>query len=181
MSRIAKLAAVGASAAAVVAMTATSASAWTGGSVTGTLTAPLTVKVLGSNVASCTTSTLNGSVTTADKLTISTAAISGCTGSGTVTVAAEALPWANGTLTTGGGTASFNGFRVKANATLLGFPVTCIYAGTITGTNTAASGSPLSTTVTFTNASVSKQSGSSGACPGTAQVSAQYKFQGAGL
>lgn len=178
MSRIAKLAAVGASAAAAVAMTAAPAAAWTGGSVSATLSAPLTVSVAGSNVASCTTSTLGGSIAAGGALTLSSAAISGCTGSGTVTVTPQNLPW-GGSLTNGGGTATFTGFRVKANATLLGLPVTCIYAGNISGTNTAG---PAPVTVKFTNASVSKvSSGSSFACPGSAQVSATYTFTGAGL
>ncbi|GAA2738372.1 hypothetical protein [Actinocorallia aurantiaca] len=173
MSRTAKLVAVAAASAAAVVVTAAPALAWTGGAVSASLTSPLTVSLGG---ASCTGSTLTGSVTAAGVLSIPTATISGCTAAGSsIPVTPQNLPW-GGKLTDGGGVASLTGFRVSA--TWLG--VTCVYGGNINGTNTAKSGSPASTTATFTNASVSKVSGSF-LCPGTAQVSAAYKFTGAGL
>ncbi|ROO87077.1 hypothetical protein EDD29_4666 [Actinocorallia herbida] len=179
MSRITELAAVAAAAAAAVALTATSASAapWTGGSVSATLTQPLTVSLAN---AVCTTSTLSGSTNASNaNLVVSTAAISGCTADGVsgLTVTPEGTPW-GGNLTPNAAS-SFTGFQVRAKVTGL---VNCLYGGTLAGTAGSFSGGSIA--VTFSGASISKISGSgilSGLCPATINVSGQYTFTGPGL
>lgn len=169
MSRATRLALASAASVAAVALTATAAHAWTGGAVSASLSQPLTVSLAG---ATCTTSNLTGSLAAGGGLTVSGATVSGCTALGSsVTVTPENLPW-SGTLTNGGGTATFSGFQLRAKQLF----VNCLYGGTITGVNTGSS--PV--TVTFTDAPVNKISGS-GICPSVAEVSGQYTFTGPGL
>ncbi|GAB2826508.1 hypothetical protein GCM10022221_25690 [Actinocorallia aurea] len=179
MSRTTRLAASAAAGAAAVALTATAASAtpWTGGSVSATLTQPLTVSLAN---AVCTSSNLTGSVNaTNDALVVSTASISGCTADGVsnLSVTPENTPW-GGNLAPSA-SSSFTGFRVRAVVPSL---VNCLYGGTITGSTGAFSGG--SVAVTFSGSSISKISGSgilSGLCPATINVSGQYTFTGPGL
>lgn len=123
MSRIAKLAAVGASAAAVVAMTAAPAAAWTNGSYTANLSGNMTIKsTSGSTLANCTGSTLKGNITTAGAYNVATATATGCG----VTVTPKNLSGWNGTIS--GSTATLNGFQMSAAG--------CTYGGNLAGTST---------------------------------------------
>jgi len=168
MSRTTRLAAVAAASAAAVTLTASPALAWTGGAVSATLVSPLTVS-LGST--SCSSSTLSGSVNAAGALTINTAAISGCTGT---SIIPQNLPW-GGNITNGGGPATLTGFRMS----IMWLGGTCVYGGTLKGTNTAKSGTPPTITLTFINQVLNKISG--GFCPSTITISVTYKLVGAGL
>ena len=167
MSRTAKFVAVAAASAAAVVVTAAPALAWTGGTVSASLTTPLVAP----GGVTCSTSTLGGSVSAAGALNITSATIGGCTGG--IGVTPTNLPW-GGSLTNGGGPATITNFRVSA----LG----CVYGGTLKGTNTAKSGTTpnASTTATFANQTVGKISGSF-LCPNSATVSVTYKFTGAGI
>ncbi|MDX6743965.1 hypothetical protein [Actinocorallia sp. A-T 12471] len=144
------------------------------GGVQGALngTASVTTSLGG---GTCTSSTLGGSVTSGGALTISAATFTDC---GDTTVTAQNLPWTGGSFdsTTAGpggrdGTVTIQGFRVRAVVSV--FNITCIYAGTVTanGFNNA----DLDVTI---NQSLSKQSGSSFLCPGTANVTAAYTIRG---
>lgn len=165
MSRTLKLATTAAAAVATVAVTATPALAWTGGSFTGTLAEPMTIKA-GSISANCTGSDLAGTITSAGATSITSATFTGCG----ATVTAQNLPW-SGSLS--GGTATISSFKVNANVS----GVSCTYGGSLTGTYTG-SASPV--TVTFSNVTVPKTSGSF-LCPSSGTVSAKYTLTGSGL
>ncbi|MEO3781942.1 hypothetical protein ABGB12_01320 [Actinocorallia sp. B10E7] len=154
MSRTAKLAAIAAASAAAVAMTAAPAAAWPNADVSGVLSGNM---VIDAGVeATCTGSTLNGTIDSNGALTITSASVSGCG----VTVTASNLPWSG---SFSGSTATINGFRMSA--------IGCTYGGTLTG---SLSGSTLPATVTFSDVTVNKISGFF--CPGSATVSATYVF-----
>ncbi|WP_106399809.1 hypothetical protein [Actinocorallia populi] len=171
MSRATRFALASAASVAAVAMTATAAHAWTGGSVSASLSQPLTVSLAG---ATCTTSNLSGNLASGGGLTITSATVSGCTALGLgVTVTPQNLPW-SGSLTDGGGPATFSGFQLRARQLF----VDCLYGGDIAGVNTGVTAG--AATVTFTDAPVDKISGG-GICPDTAEVSGQYTFTGPGL
>lgn len=154
MSRSTKLAAIAAASIAAVAATATPASAWTAGPFTATLSGNMTI--IAGVTATCTSSTLGGTITTGGALSFTSAVFGGCG----VGVNATNLPW-SGSLT--GGVATITGFRVSA--------IGCTYGGNLTGTYT---GSAFPTTVSFTNVTVNKISGLF--CPASATVTANYVF-----
>ncbi|MDL4819685.1 hypothetical protein [Actinomadura opuntiae] len=158
MSRIKKLAAIASTSAAAtavaVAATAAPALAWTAGPFTAKLSGTMTINA--GIPASCTGSTLGGTITTAGALSVTSASITGCG----VTVTPQNLPW-SGSLS--GGNATLSGFSVSA--------VGCTYGGTIHGTY---SGSTFPVTVSFTNQTVPKTSGF--LCPSSATLTAKYVF-----
>ena len=158
MSRTTRLAVVAAASAATVAMTASPALAWTGGAVSAS-TGP---------VGGCTNVVLNGSLSPAGALSVSTASFIGCT----PPAVPQNLPW-SGSLTNGGGTATLN---VRVSTTMLG--MTCVYGGTLTGTNTPGP-SPL--TIYFPAQVLSKVGGGF-LCPASIQTSpAQLVLTGPGI
>ena len=174
MSRTKTMAMATAAAATAALAIASPASAWTGGAITANLSSPLTVNsTIGT--ATCTSSTLNGSVTAAGALTVSSASIGGCTGTFSISVTPTNLPW-GGTL--GTSSATITGFRVSANVGVLG-GITCIYGGNLSG---AISGSAPSLKATFSNVTVNKiSSGSHWFCPGSATIGGAYTITGPGL
>ncbi|MFB4311582.1 hypothetical protein [Actinomadura sp. GTD37] len=160
MSRIKKPAAIAsitAAAAVAVAMTATPALAWTAGPFTATLNGNMTINAGVS--ATCTSSTLSGTIASDGTLTITAASVGGCG----VTVTPQNLPW-SGKLA--GGTATLSGFAMSA--------IGCTYGGNLSGSFT---GSDLPVTATFANQTVNKTSGL--LCPGSATVTAKYDFAAA--
>jgi hypothetical protein len=160
LSRISKPAAIAsasAAAALAVALTATPALAWTAGPFTADLDGTMVIDA--GIPASCTSSTLSGTVDAAGNLTITSASVGGCG----VTVTPKNLPW-SGKLDNG--TASIDGFSMSA--------IGCTYGGDITGSFT---GTDLPVSATFTEQTVAKTSG--WLCPGSATVTATYDFTAA--
>lgn len=185
MTTLRTLAALTAAGGTVLAL-ATPASALFAGNVQATLLGTATVSTSAGG-GSCTSSTLNGTLAAGGGLTVNSASFGSCSGA---TVTAQNLPWTGGNITyapvAGGrdGTATINGFRIKAVTTILGASVTCIYGGNVTanaynGTNAAR---PVTSNTEFqiylNGASASKQSGSSFLCPSTASVTAVYQLLG---
>lgn len=174
MSRTKTLALATAAATTAALTLASPALAWTGGSISASLSQDL---VIDSSIGggTCTTSSLGGSITSAGALTISSASITNCTGDYPITVTTQNLSW-GGSLS--GGVATITGFRVSAVITVPLFGnITCIYGGDLSGTYTGTS--PV---VASFNTSVNKvNSGSHWFCPSTADVSGQYTITGAGL
>jgi hypothetical protein len=156
MSRRAKLAAlaVAASTGAVVLTAAAPAMAWTNGTFSAS-SSSLVVKVSGSTVATCTGSTLSGTINTSGAFSVTSATATGCG----VTVTPTGFPW-SGSIS--GSSASLSGFKMTA----LG----CTYSGNLSGT---ATGSAPPSTVTFTDQPVS---GSGFFCFSNVTVSASYVF-----
>jgi hypothetical protein len=157
LSRITKPAAVAsitAAAAVAVAMTATPALAWTAGDFTATLNGNMTITAGIS--ATCTSSTLSGTIASDGTLSVTAASVGGCG----VTVTPQNLPW-SGKLDNG--VASINGFAMSA--------IGCTYGGDLSGTFT---GSDLPVTATFADQTVRKTSG--WFCPDPATVTAKYDF-----
>ncbi|MEU5878760.1 hypothetical protein [Spirillospora sp. NPDC047279] len=158
MSRKTKLAATSVAAlaaAATVAVPATPAMAWTAGPVTANLSGTMTINA--GVAATCTSSTLGGTIATNGALSITSASVGGCG----VTVTPQALPW-SGSLS--GGVATLSGFRMSA--------IGCSYGGSLTGSYSGADNLPV--TVTFTNQTVNKVSGLF--CPSSATITATYVF-----
>lgn len=156
-TKFAALATTSAAAALALAVTATPAMAWTAGPFTATLNGTMTIDA--GIPASCTSSTLTGTIAADGSLTIAKATVGGCG----VDVQAQNLPW-SGSLNNG--VASINGFSVSA--------IGCTYGGNLTGSFT---GSDLPVTATFANQTVNKTSGV--ICPSTATVTAKYDFAAA--
>ncbi|NKZ04712.1 hypothetical protein [Actinomadura latina] len=157
MSRTKKPAAIAsitAAAAVAVAMTATPALAWTAGGFTATLNGTMTIDAGVS--ASCTSSTLSGTIASDGTLSVTSASVGGCG----VTVTPKNLPW-SGKLDNG--VATINGFAMSA--------IGCTYGGNLSG---SFSGTDLPVSATFANQTVQKQSG--WLCPGSATVTATYDF-----
>ncbi|MEO3783979.1 hypothetical protein ABGB12_11645 [Actinocorallia sp. B10E7] len=174
MSRTKTLALATATAAAAALAIASPASAWTGGAITANLSSPLTVNS-SIGTATCTSSTLNGSVTADEVLTVSSASIGGCTGTFSISVTPTNLPW-GGTL--GANSVSITGFQVSANVGVFG-GITCIYGGSLNGSVT---GSAPTLQASFSNVTVNKvSSGSHWFCPGSATISGGYTITGPGL
>ncbi|GAA4056266.1 MULTISPECIES: hypothetical protein [Actinomadura] len=158
MSRVTKLAAITATSAAAVALTATAASAdsWTNGPFTAKANSnSLVVKVGGTTVATCSGSTLSGSMTNTGAFSVTGANATGCG----VTVTPTGFPW-SGSFTSG--TTKINGFKMTA----LG----CTYTGNLSGPYT---GTAPPATVTFTNQPVT---GSGLLCASNVTVSVTYVF-----
>lgn len=155
MSRIAKLAAVGAASAAAVAMTAAPAAAWTNGSYTANLSGNMTIKSADGNttLANCTGSTLTGTMNTAGSFNVATANATGCG----VGVTPKNLSSWSGSIS--GTSASLNGFQMAAAG--------CTYGGNLSGTSTG-------TNAIFVNQTVTAISGF--CLIGSVKVSATYNF-----
>jgi hypothetical protein len=160
LSRIKKIAAIASTSAAAtaiaVAATAAPALAWTAGPFTADLSGTMTINA--GVPASCTGSTLGGTIATDGTLSVTSASISGCG----VDVTPQNLPW-SGSLS--GGTATLSGFSVSA--------IGCTYGGSITGSYSG--GDTLPATVTFSNQTVQKTAGSF-ICPSSATLTATYVF-----
>jgi hypothetical protein len=155
LSRPTKTAAIGSAVAATalaVIMTAPPAMAFTEGPFTATLNGTMTIDA--GIAASCTESTLSGTIDSEGALTITSATVGGCG----VPTTAENLPW-SGTLKDG--VATFTGFQMSA--------IGCTYRGDLTGSYT---GTDFPTTATFTDQSISKISGF--LCPSPVEVSAKW-------
>ncbi|MEV5827656.1 hypothetical protein AB0L25_19005 [Spirillospora sp. NPDC052242] len=158
MSRISKKAAflsTTAAAALTVAMTATPALAWPAGNFTATLDGDMIIDA--GIAATCTDSTLSGTVAADGTLTVTSASVSGCG----VTVTPVGLPW-SGSLS--GGTASFSGFQMSA--------IGCTFGGDIAGTYSGGETFPV--TAAFTEQTVDRTSG--WLCPSSATITASYTF-----
>lgn len=156
MSRMTKLAATVAASTAIVALTATPAMAWTDGTFSAAANAnSLVVKTGGSTVATCSGSTLSGSMTSTGAFSVTSATATGCG----VTVTPTGFPW-SGSFT--GGTTTINGFKMSA--------VGCTYSGNLSGPYT---GAEPPATVTFTDQPVT---GSGFFCASNVTVSATYVF-----
>lgn len=153
-TKTAALASAFAAAALTVAVTATPAMAWTAGDFTATLNGTMTIDA--GIPASCTSSTLSGTIAADGALSITSASVGGCG----VDVTPQNLPW-SGSLNNG--VATISGFSMSA--------IGCTYAGSITGSFT---GTDLPVTATFTEQTVNKTSGIF--CPGSATVTAAYDF-----
>jgi hypothetical protein len=160
LSRTTKLAAVASAASAAalaVGLTASPAMAWTEGPFTATLNGTMTIDA--GVAASCTGSTLSGTIAADGTLTVTSASVEGCG----VTVTPENLPW-SGSLNNG--VATFSGFSMSA--------IGCTYGGTLTGSFT---GSDLPVSAAFVEQTVNKTSGL--LCPSSATVTATYDFAAA--
>ncbi|GAA2454833.1 hypothetical protein GCM10010191_87270 [Actinomadura vinacea] len=161
MSRVAKLAALAAVSTAAVTLTAAPALAWTNGTFTATANAnSLVVRVNDTVVATCSGSTLRGSITSTGSFSVTSATATGCG----VTVTPTGFPW-SGSFTSSSptsGTAAINGFKMTA----LG----CTYTGNLSGPYTGAAPPA---TATFTRVPVT---GSGGLCFSNVNVSATYVF-----
>lgn len=181
-----RLLAVAAAASAAVLVPAAPASALFVGNVQASLLGTASVTTSAGS-GSCASSTLSGILAPGGGLTILAASFSSCSGA---TVSAEALPWANGNIThttaiPGGrdGTATINGFRVRAVVSVLGINFTCTYGGSLTadaynGDNPARPvGSNDEFQIALNNASASRVSGGF-PCPSTASVTATYQILG---
>ncbi|MGI5203664.1 hypothetical protein ACQEU6_19070 [Spirillospora sp. CA-108201] len=160
MSRTTKIAAIAAAAVAAtgaVALTASPALAVNTGSFTATLNGTM---VIDAGVpASCTSSTLAGTVLTGGVNASYTSASAGGCG---VTVTPGGLPWSG---TFSGTTVKINNFSMSA--------IGCTYGGTLTGSMSATN---FPFTATFTNQVVPKTSGSI-LCPSSAKVTAKYDYK----
>lgn len=156
-SKLAALASASAAAALAVAVTATPALAWTAGPFTATLNGTMVIDA--GIPASCTGSTLSGTIDADGDLTVTSASVEGCG----VTVTPQNLPW-SGKLDNG--TASFTGFSMSA--------IGCTFGGDISGSFT---GTDLPVSATFTEQTVAKTSGFF--CPGSATITATYDFAAA--
>jgi hypothetical protein len=157
LSRTTKTAALGsafAAAALTVAVTATPALAWTAGDFTATLNGTMTIDA--GIPASCTGSTLSGTIAEDGTLSVTSATVEGCG----VDVTPQDLPW-SGSLNDG--VATISGFSVSA--------IGCTYAGSISGSFT---GSDLPVSATFPPQTVDKTSGL--LCPSSATITATYDF-----
>lgn len=152
---------VGAAVAAVgsVAVLASPASAWTGGSVTGASTS-----VTLAPHTTCTSSTLTGSLTPAGDLTINAGSFSGCPYALTKLSTTPIY----GTLT--GGTSSLTIYLSLSST------ATCKYGGIISGTYSAP---PAPITVTF--AGTLNPIGTYPPCLAPISFSATYTFTGPGI
>ena len=156
--KLAALASATAAAALAVAATATPALAWTAGDFTAELNGTMVIDA--GIPASCTDSTLSGTVDADGNLTITDASVDGCG----VTVTPQNLPW-SGKLDDATGTASISGFSMSA--------IGCTFGGNITGGFT---GSDLPVSATFTDQTVSK----TGFCfINSAKITATYDFAAA--
>ncbi|MGI5328550.1 hypothetical protein [Actinomadura nitritigenes] len=157
MSHPTKLAAV-ASALAAATLTVTAAATPALASAPTAFTATLdgTVVINAGIPATCTGSTLSGTIEADGTLTVTSATVDGCG----VPVTPENLPW-SGSLSNG--VATFNGFTMSA--------IGCTYRGDLTGTYT---GTGLPGTATFTDQPVARTSGF--LCPSSVTVSATYDF-----
>ncbi|MWA07292.1 hypothetical protein F8568_044590 [Actinomadura sp. LD22] len=137
---------------------------------------------------SCSQSTMTGSINSdGTGLSISSADFSSCTGTASVTITAQALPWTGGNVTydpdhTDGrdATVTIANFNVKAVVNLFG-GITCVFGGNLTA-NGYNPGNPVTNSdqaeVGVSGATVNKQSGSSFLCPSTATVTATYELKG---
>ncbi|TDD92152.1 hypothetical protein E1293_01160 [Actinomadura darangshiensis] len=160
MSRTTKTAAIASAFAATAltfAVTATPAMAWTAGDFTATLNGTMTIDA--GIPATCTGSTLSGTIAEDGTLSVTSASVSGCG----VDVTPENLPW-SGSLA--GGVATLSGFSMSA--------IGCTFGGSITG---AYTGTDLPITATFTEQTVNKTSGV--LCPSSATLTATYDFAAA--
>ncbi len=153
-TKLATIASASAAAALALAVTATPALAWTAGNFTATLNGTMTIDAGVS--ASCTSSTLKGTIASDGTLSITSATVDGCG----VTVTPKALPW-SGKLDNG--VATINGFAMDA--------IGCTYGGNLTGGFT---GTDLPVTATFANQTVNRTSGLF--CPASATITAKYDF-----
>lgn len=141
------------------------------GSATATLAGgPLVVdSTLGPT--NCTTAGLGGSVTSAGALTISSAAVSGCTGLASA-VTPQGLNW-TGTVDftnpPNNGTITLNGFQMRATVKIGVFTVNCVYGGNISAaaTNPVGAGNAK---VSLAGITIPKISGA--LCPGSADITA---------
>lgn len=98
------------------------------GSVTGTLIGNLVI--LGGGTTTCTSSTLGGTVSSSGPLTLSSASVSGCSGTAS-SITPQNLPW-SGSVTWANsplrdGTISISGFTMRATV----FGVNCTYGGNV--------------------------------------------------
>lgn len=140
---------------------------------------------------SCSQSTMTGSINSdGSGLSISAANFSNCTGTASVSITAQALPWSGGNVTYDGSHSgnrdagvTIANFSVKAVVDLFG-GITCVFGGSLTanGYNLDNPNRPVTSNdqaqVGVNGATVSKQSGSSFLCPSTATVTANYQLQG---
>jgi hypothetical protein len=131
-SKLAALASASAAAALAVAVTATPALAWTADDFTATLDGNMTIDA-GGIQATCTSSTLSGTIASDGTLSIDDASVGGCG----VPVDAGGLSWA-GSLNASTGAATISGFEMSAAG--------CTFAGDLSGSFT---GSDLPVSVTF--------------------------------
>ncbi|GGU91084.1 hypothetical protein GCM10010182_02330 [Actinomadura cremea] len=158
MSRISKKAAffaTTAAAALTVTMTATPALAWPAGNFTATLDGTMVIDA--GIPASCTDSTLSGTIAADGTLSVTSASVSGCG----VTVTPVGLPW-SGSLS--GGVASFDGFQMSA--------IGCTFGGDISGSYSGGETFPV--TASFTEQTVDRTAG--WLCPSSATITASYTF-----
>ncbi|WP_141577858.1 hypothetical protein [Actinomadura sp. WMMA1423] len=158
MSRTTKFAAIATAAAAATATVALSASpalAVTPGTFTANLNGTMTINA--GVTATCTSSTLKGSVASNGTSASYTSATAGGCG---VTVTPSGLPWSG---SFSGGVAKINSFKMSA--------IGCTYSGNLTGSYT---GTNFPLTVSFVNQTVTKTSGL--LCPSSATVTAKYNY-----
>ncbi|MFD0686196.1 hypothetical protein [Actinomadura fibrosa] len=201
MSRIRNLAVVGAASVSALALAVSPASAATTTIHSGSITGPAySGAVVATNLgdvsvttslsnATCTSAIQNGTVNSdGSNLTVTSATFSGCTSSlGAVTVTAQNLPWAGGSVvyspTAGGADGTLTVANYTVGATVFG--LSCVYSGTLTGSGynpdnpTRPDTSVAQSQAKITNGVVSKKSGSF-LCPATATVNAAYQLVGAG-
>ncbi|GAA0280140.1 hypothetical protein GCM10009527_090580 [Actinomadura nitritigenes] len=201
MSRVRKLAVVGAASASVLALAIAPASAATttihSGSATGPAYSGGVVATNLGNVsvvtslsnATCTSAIQNGTINSdGTGLNVTSASFTGCTSSlGTVTVTAQNLPWTGGSVVyapvSGGHDGTITVAHYTVGATVFG--LSCVYSGTLTGDGYNPNNpnrpdtSIAQAEAKITNGTVTKLSGSS-LCPGTATVTAAFKLVGSG-
>ncbi|MEU6748597.1 hypothetical protein ABZ914_20470 [Spirillospora sp. NPDC046719] len=201
MSRVRKLAVVGAASASVLALAIAPASAATTTIHSGSQTGPLySGGVVATNLgnvsvvtslsnATCTSAIQNGTINSdGTALNVTSASFTGCTSSlGTVTVTAQNLPWTGGSVVyapvSGGRDGTITVAHYTVGATVFG--LSCVYSGTLTGDGFNPNNSHRPDTsvaqaqAKITNGTVSKLSGSA-LCPATATVTAAFKLVGSG-
>jgi len=171
MSRIFRAAAAVTTAAAAVTVAASPASAWTGGSITATA-AP--VQFSGFSVT-CVLSTLNGTVTPAGALSITTASFTGCTLPNNTPITVTAGPSWGGFL---GSTTSLTNVKISFVFPLSGGgSFTCSYGSSLSGTP-AGTTPPVAVPI---SSLLNKVAVSSFLCPANTTLSATYVFTGPGL
>ncbi|OLT23189.1 hypothetical protein BJF79_01875 [Actinomadura sp. CNU-125] len=153
-TKITAIAATFAAAAFTVTATATPALAWTPGPFTATLNGDVVIDA--GIPATCTDSTLSGTVDSDGDLTITAAGVDGCG----VQVTPTGLPW---TGSIADGTAVFTGFTMSA--------IGCTYRGDLTGTYNATD---IPGTASFTDQPATRTSGF--LCPSSVTISAAYDF-----
>ncbi|GAA2129716.1 hypothetical protein [Actinomadura napierensis] len=201
MSRVRKLAVVGAASASVLALTMAPASAagttihsgsstgpaYSGGVVATNLGNVSVVTSLSN--ATCTSAIQNGTINSdGTALNVTSASFSGCTSSlGSVTVTAQSLPWTGGSVVyapvAGGKDGTITVANYTVGATVFG--LSCVYSGTLTGNGynpdnpTRPDTSVAQAQAQITNGTVTKKSGSF-LCPGTATVTAAFQLVGSG-